>query len=279
MYYFLKNKDFNLGEYDFDIVCTPRFTKKEQMVFDCFVNSFDINKEFCEFNEDKLKMTENEIQKEIHNLSKKTIYCRIFKENIEISKFYFNIFDIVVIESGKVIYKFSNELRLTKKKGNFYSRINVMAFLQFKYGYTKEIFKMILRENKRKGYIEFTLSQIKEILNIDADTYNRYYDLENKVFNPTIKDIEYGEIGLWFEKIKKNNSKTSRVTGVKIHYSNLYHIEVHRDTNEILKEFASHIEDFTEAYEIIYDYRKIYTFEETINYVKDNLEKIFKSKK
>lgn len=28
MYYFLKNKDFNLGEYDFDIVCTPRFTKR-----------------------------------------------------------------------------------------------------------------------------------------------------------------------------------------------------------------------------------------------------------
>ena len=114
MYYFLKNKDFNLGEYDFDIVCTPRFTKKEQMGFDWFVNSFAVNKEFCEFNEDKLKMTEAEIQKEIHNLTKKTIYCRIFKENIEISKSYFNIFDIVVIESGKVIYNFNSVTKTNK---------------------------------------------------------------------------------------------------------------------------------------------------------------------
>ena len=32
MYYFLKNKDFNLEEYDFEIDCIPRFTKKEQDV-------------------------------------------------------------------------------------------------------------------------------------------------------------------------------------------------------------------------------------------------------
>ena len=29
MYYFLKNKDFDLENYDFDIEYLPRFTKKE----------------------------------------------------------------------------------------------------------------------------------------------------------------------------------------------------------------------------------------------------------
>lgn len=279
MYYFLKNKDFNLGEYDFDIVCTPRFTKKDQSVFDFFVNNFDIDKDFSEFPKDKLKLKESELEKELHDLSKKTIFCRIFKENVEISKFYFNIFDIIVVESDKVIYKFSNEIRLTKKRGNFYSRINVLAFLQFKYTYTKEIFKVILRENKRKSYIEYDIKDFKKLLHIDEDTYSRYYDLENKVLNPTIKDIEYGEISLWFEKVKRNDNKTSRVTSVRIHYSNLYHIAVHRDTNEILKEFASYIEDFTEAYDIVCDYRKIRNFQETYDYVKNNLPDIFKSKK
>lgn len=279
MYYFLKNRDFNLGEYDFDIVCTPRFTKKDQSVFDFFVNNFDINKDFSEFPKDKLKLKESELEKELHDLSKKTIFCRIFKENVEISKFYFNIFDIIVVESEKVVYRFSNEIRLTKKRGNFYSRINVLAFLQFKYTYTKEIFKVILRENKRKSYIEYDIKDFKKLLHIDEGTYSRYYDLENKVLNPTIKDIEYGQISLWFEKIKRNENKTSRVTAVRIHYSNLYHIAVHRDTNEILKEFATYIEDFTEAYDIVCDYRKIYNFQETYEYIKSNLPDIFKSKK
>ena len=279
MYYFLKNKDFNLQEYDFDIVCTPRFTKKDQSVFDFFVKNFDVNNEFSEFPAEKLKMTEDELEKELHNLAKKTIFCRIFKEDMEISKFYFNIFDIVVVESGKIVYRFSNEIRLTKKKGSFYSRINVLAFLQFKYSYTKEIFKVILRKNQRKSYVDYTIPELKKLLNIDENTYNRYYDLENKVLNLTIKDIEYGEIGLWYEKIKKNDNKTSRVTGVRIHYSNLYHIEVHRDTNQILKEFSSYIEDFTDAYEIVSSYRKIYTMEETFRYIRDNLPNIFKVKK
>jgi len=154
-----------------------------------------------------------------------------------------------------------------------------MAFLQFRYSYTKEIFKLTIKQNKRKGYMDFSLKEMKKILNISDNNYNRYYDLENKVLNPIIKDIECGEIGIWFEKIKKNDLKTSRVTGIRIHYSNLYHIEVHRDTNEILKTFASYIEDFTEAYELVYSYRKLKTFKETSDYVKNNLPDIFLSKK
>ena len=276
MYYFLKNKDFNLEEYDFEIDCIPRFTKKEQDVFDCFVANFKYEQEFSEFPENKLKISEEELQKIIFNLMKKNVYCHVFKDKTEITKIYFNIFDVVVIEDSKVVYKFSDEIRATKRKGNFFSRINVLAFLQFKYSYTREIFKLILRRNKRQDYLEFTIKEIKDLLGIDKDRYNRYYDLENKVFNPTIKDIEYGEIGLWFEKIKRNGLKTSRVTGVKIHYTNIYHVQVHRDTNEILKKFTDYIEDFAQAYEVVSSYRKLKTFDETLEYIETNLDTVFK---
>ena len=90
MYYFLKNKDFNLEVYDFSIDCSPRFTKKEQDVFDCFVANFNYQDEYSEFDESQLKMDENEIQKIIFSLMKKTIYCNVFKDNIEITKLFFN---------------------------------------------------------------------------------------------------------------------------------------------------------------------------------------------
>ena len=277
MYYFLKNKDFNLEVYDFSIDCSPRFTKKEQDVFDCFVANFNYQDEYSEFDESQLKMDENEIQKIIFSLMKKTIYCHVFKDNIEITKLYFNIFDVVVIEENKIIYKFSDEIRATKRRGNFYSRINVLAFLQFRYSYTRELFKLILRGNRRQGYMVYSLKEIKDLLKIDKEKYHRYYDLENKVFNPTMKDIEYGVVGLWFEKIKKNNVNTSRVTGVRIHFTNIYHVQVHRDTNEVLKAFSEHIEDFAQAYDVVSGYRKLYTLSETMFYVQENLDTIFKS--
>lgn len=276
MYYFLKNEKFNLEEYDFDIQCNPRFTRREHDVFSYFIKNFSMEKEFSEFNENKVKFDKKELKDIVNNIAKKVVYCYVFKNDTVISEFYFNIFDIVIFESKKVIYKFSNELRLSKKRGNFYSKINVMAFLQFRYTYTKEIFKLIVRQKERKGHMDYSLKEIKTLLNVDEKKYNRYFDLDNKVLNPTIKDIEYGEIGLWFEKIKNNNLKTSRIIGVRINFVNIRYIELHKDINDILKLNAEYIDDFTKAYEIIHAYRNLHTSEETISYVKNNLETIFK---
>lgn len=276
MYYFLKNKDFKLEDYDFEIECTPKFTKKEQEIFQTFITHFNPNEKYSEFHVRKLKLKESEIKKYIFSLAKKTIYCHVFKENIEITNLYFSIFDVLVIEGDTVIFAFSEEIKANKEIGNFYNRVNILAFLQFKYSYTKELFKLTLKKNNKQDYIEFTIEEIKKLLKIDKDKYHRYYDLEGKVFNLIIDDIEYGGIRLWFEKIKNNDLKNSRVVGVKVHYIHSYHIQVHRDTNEILKIYMNSIEDFAQAYQIVYNYRKLSTLPETMKYVKDNLNTIFK---
>lgn len=275
MYYFLKEENFNLEEYGFDIDVSPRFTKREHEILDCFFKFFNVEEEFSEFPQKMMDIHAEELEKVIYNLSKKVVVCRIYKENQKISKFFFNIFDIVVFEESKVIYKFSNEIRLCEKRGNFYSRINVTAFLRFKHSYTKDIFKVIQRENKRKGYVEYSMAEVKELLGIKGDKYTRYYDLERKVFNPTIKDAEFAEVNLWYEKIKNSDSKNSRVVGVRIHYTNMYRIEIHRDTNDLLKRYVDYIEDFTSAYKLIYNYRKIHPLEKTIEHIQSDVEGFF----
>lgn len=275
MRYFLKNKDFKLEDYDFEIECTPKFTKKEQELFQTFITHFNPNEKYSEFHVSKLKLKEFEIKKYIFALAKKTIYCHVFKDNIEITNLYFSIFDILAIEEDTIIFAFSEEIRACKEIGNFYNRVNILAFLQFKYDYTKELFKLTLKKNSKQECMEFSIEEIKNILKIDKDKYHRYYDLEGKVFNLIIDDIEYGGIRLWFEKIKNNDLKNSRVVGVKVHFIHSYHIQVHRDTNEILKVYMNYIEDFAQAYQIVYNYRKLSTLPDTMKYVKDNLDTIF----
>jgi len=272
MYYFLRNKDFNLEEYDFDINCCPRLTLKEHKLFDKLLENYSFSNDFSEIEISTLKYSDEELHKIIENINKKSIFCQIFQNKLNISQFYFNIFDIAVFEENKLIFRFSKEINLVYKRGNFYSRINILAFLRFKLCHTKYIFKIILRENKREGFIEYSIDEFKKLINISKDKYIRYYDLEQKILNPLIKDIEFGDVLLNFEKIKNNNLKTSRIIGIRLNFTNIYHLEIHKSTNYILKKFAENINDFSRAYEMIYDYRKIHTEEETLNYIRENIK-------
>ena len=272
MYYFLKNKNFNLENYDFDISCNPRLTLKEHDFFNTLVENYSMDKDFSEAKIKNLKYSEKELKKLIENINKKSIFCQIFQESTTISSFYFNIFDIVAIEDNKLIYKFSKEIFLSYKRGNFYNRINILAFLRFKLYHTKHILKVISRENTSHGYIEYSLEEFKKLLNISTDKYLRYYDFEQKILKPLTKDIELAHMHINFEKIKNDKQKTSRIIGVRLNYTNSYHVELHKSTNRILKEFAENINDFAKAYEIVYDYRKIHSEEDTSNYIKENLK-------
>jgi len=275
MYYFLKKENFNLEENSFDIDISPRFTKKEHEVFSTFIKSFHIEEEVSEFEYKYLNKSKDEIEKIIQSLTKKVVNCRIYKDDVEISKMFFNLFEIVVLEKEKVIYKFSKEVKSSYEKGNFFSRVNIMAFLQFKSLATAEIFKLILKKNKRDGVLEFSVDEIKDILGIKRDKYSRYYDMERKVFKPTIKDIECANISISYEKIKSSDSKNSRISGIRLRFTNIYHMEIHKDTNELLRKYVNYIEDFTTAYDIIYQYRKIHNLEATIKYIEQNIGEIF----
>jgi len=210
------------------------------------------------------------------NLLKKTVYCHVFigkKEKIEI---YFKLFDYIIIENEKLIYKFSKEIRDSKKLGNFYTRINLRGFLKFKISYTKEIYKIIAKNNNKKDVLEYSLDEFKKILKIDGELYKRYYNFENKVLNPIKKDIEIADVILWFEKIKNNESKNSKVVGIKIHYINSPISKLHKETNEIMKKFHEHIEDYARTYELIYQFKKYNSVEDTLKYIENNYSYIFK---
>lgn len=277
MYYFLKNRNFNIEEYNFDVECTPKMTKKEQYLLEYFLKYFDPKQDYSSFEESEIKLSSDELQKNIFSLSRKVIHCHVFNGVQDITKLYFGIFDIIAKENGKIIYRLSNEMKASQIIGSLYNRLDIMAFLQFEHNYTKEFFKLTRKKNKKQDCIEFDIQEIKDFLKLDKTKYTRYYDLENKIFNPVIKDIEeHGRIKLWFEKIKNNDLKNSKVVGVKVNFIHFYYMEVHIDTNKILKMYSDYIEDFSKAYQDIYNYRMLATMPETMKYVKDNLETIFK---
>lgn len=279
MYYFLKKEDFHLEKYDFDIEISPRLTKKEQEILNLFLTYFDIEKEYSEFVFDfkVFNLTIEELKKYIYNMNKKVISVYLYEGEKELTSLYFNIFDIVVFQENKVIYKLSEELRLAHNYGNFFNRFNILAILKFKSMYSYNLFKLLIKNVSPKKEFEFELNLIdlKKILNIPEDKYKRFYDFEAKVLKPVLKDLELFTPHIYIEKIKSKKGKGSKITGIKFHAINTFHIEVNKDTNLLLKEFTDYIEDFSIAYENVYSYRKTHSLLDTKNYILQNIDTIF----
>lgn len=272
MYYFLKNKDFDLENYDFDIEYLPRFTKKEKEILLLLLKNHNNQEEYS-----VLKLSghgfEN-IEKTLTSLMKKIIYCNISKKKEKISSLYFQIFEFIILENKEIVYKFSNEILKANKEGNFYSRIHLLGFLKFRHEYTGELFKVILKQLKKEGTLTYPLDDFKKLLKIDALNYERYYNFEQKVLKPIAKDMEEAGVILYFKKIKNSLAKTSRINAIEIHYKNFTISQLHKDTNEIIRKYSNIIEDFAKAYEIIYNYRKFNSMEATLKYIEENKESL-----
>lgn len=279
MYYFLKKENFNLDIYDFDIDILPRFTKSEQKIFKFLLELLNKENEYTEivYENKLLKISFEKFKETINNILKKTINMCIFKDSLEITSFSFNIFDIVVFEDKKIIYKFSREIILAQEYGNIYNRLFLIAILMFENKYSYNFLKILLKNLRAEKEItlEFTLDEFRHILGVPHNKYTRFYDLETKILNPIIKDLEVSETYIQFIKIKSNKRKGSKITGIKIFTTNSFYMEINRDTNILLKEYASKVEDFSIAYKNIYSYRKTHNLDETTEFINKNIELIF----
>lgn len=278
MYYFLKKENFNLDKYDFDVNINPRFTKKELKILKVFLKFFKVEEEYTEvdFSKKYFDCSLEELKKAINKINKKAISIYIYQDGKELTSLYFNIFDIVVFQEEKIIYKLSEELRLSYGYGNFFSRIRILTIIQFQSNYSYKFFKLVSKSifPQKEIVFEVSLEELRDKLGITEGVYERFYDFERKIINPILKDVESFSPHIYYEKIKSRSGKGSKIIALKFHIINPFHIEVNRDTNLIIKEYNSDIEDFSVAYKKIYSYRKTHSLEETREFVANNLDEI-----
>ena len=65
MYYFLKDANFNLENYEFDVEVNPKFTKKEQIFLKEFIDNYSSEKEYSMLNINNLPLKDDDIKKTI----------------------------------------------------------------------------------------------------------------------------------------------------------------------------------------------------------------------
>jgi len=130
-----------------------------------------------------------------------------------------------------------------------------------------------LSNDLEEGFIEFSLKEFKELLEI-SNSYDRFYDFSKKVLDPIMDDLNtFSEYQVCYSKLKNSEGASSKIVGIKINYVNKKIKEFRKLSNELLTIIKDKVENFDVIYSIIFETIKLHGY----SYVNENIKFVYTS--
>ena len=195
-------------------------------------------------------------------LENKIIYTVISADNTEIMRGRFNLLSSYSIQQDILSYVFPKEILESTGEENYFSALDFLVSIELELERSLILYKELSRSLdsiKRKNSVEIELEKYKELMDA-ADMYKRMYDLERKIIEPTLKDINsYSQYFISVDKIKENNNPKSKVKSLVFH---IYLKEDNEKIQHLLNMFPADIRNKNSVREKTEDfyYREGYDF-------------------
>lgn len=207
-------------------------------------------------------------------LDNKIIYNIGFTDNDEVIKGKFNLMSSYNIRKEILNYTFPLDILESMNNENYFSTLDFLVSIELELERSLILYRELTRNNnagERKFKVEIEINRYKELMQT-VDIYKRIYDLERKVINPTIQDINnYSQYHIIVDKVKENLNSKSKVKFLLFevylkddfnkmqHLLGLFPLEFRKD-----EELEEKIEEYyyKEGYDFVY---------KAIDYSKENL--------
>lgn len=262
------SKKFNLN-IDFELIYYKNFSKNDHLFKQFLI------KNALSFHNTSFTIYEEEIKKFLSLSHSETFFA--FLNKFFFKKIYlkYNIvseeeYSLVGISPILNFSHFRNTYTITLDntffniilgKENFNQKISLKILLSFSTSSIQYIY-FLIEKNKT---VSFTLEEFKEIFKL-KNHYSRFFDLEKKIILPTIAEIENTtSLKITYEKIKKSNSKNSKIEQIKFSTldTNLFEI--------LLRKITKYSNNLPLIKKLLYKYSKLYSLE----YLEKNIEYTF----
>lgn len=180
--------------------------------------------------------------------------------------------DILIILSAEFFKSF--------QINNFFKFLSINEIVLFKEKHSLPVFLLLLKNYSNKE-LHFSIEEMKYFLKIEDQKYLRYYDFEKNVILKVVADInQYSHLTLTYEKIKKSESKNSKIIGIKFKFIATIKEESSEFINRLLSQGKEYIDDFVEFQNICFEHFESHGENmvlENFNYSLDNFETNFLS--
>ena len=210
-------------------------------------------------------------------LDNKIIYNISFTDSDEVIKGKFNLMSSYNIRQEILNYTFPLDILESMGNENYFSTLDFLVSIELELERSLILYRELTRniDNKQKKFkVEIEIDRYKELMQT-VDIYKRIYDLERKVINPTVQDINnYSQYHIIVDKIKENLNEKSKVKFLvflvylkedfnKIqHLLELFPLE-YRNDNKLKEKVEEYY--YKEGYDFVY---------KAVSYSKENLNSL-----
>ncbi|WP_297598463.1 replication initiation protein [uncultured Cetobacterium sp.] len=266
----MKKTAFDFSKNDIFIDTDKKLNKKEREFLEVIRDKYKgKNEKHITFNEKELRnivKDRSSIEEFLDKFSKRRIHLRLIEKGEEIFFSSFSIFDFYMKNREEYRIYISRSLKSLKESGIF-DDIDLLLILLFK---EKKSFQLYLAmiKNRTKGKFLLTRDQLKELLGVAQENYERFYDFEKTILRPALNDInELTKYNIDYKKIKNSEGFTSKIMEIEFVFNHKLSPIIASEIDSLLLPLRDRVDSIAKVSKIIEET----LLKEGIDFVRNNL--------
>ncbi|MGL5049291.1 MAG: hypothetical protein ACRC6A_05165 [Fusobacteriaceae bacterium] len=226
---FFKNNIFLLND--------KKFNKKEQEFLTLIRDKYELkNQDSLIFNRKELEQItkhKETIEFFLEKFSKRKINLSLNEKDKSIFFASFSIFDFYFRSGDDYKFFLSSSLKHLKKI-DIFKKLDLLLILLFKSENSFPLYLHMMR-NLNQGEFLLTKNELKEILGVEQESYERFFDFEKIILKPVLEDINnLTQYNISYSKIKNTEGSTSKIVKIQFFFHHKLSSHVLEEIDKIL---------------------------------------------
>ena len=266
----MKKVAFDFSKNDISIDTDKKLNKKERDFLEIIREKYKgRNEKYIIFSEKELisiVRSKELIEDFLDKFSKRRIHLKLVEKDEEIFFASFSIFDFYMRNRDEYRLYISRSLKSLKESGIF-DDIDLLLILLFK---DKKSFQLYLAmiKNRNQGGFTITRDQLKELLGVGQENYERFYDFEKTILKPALDDInQLTKYNIEYKKIKNSEGFTSKIMEIEFIFDHKLSSILSEEIDRLLLPLRDRVDSISRVSKIIEEA----LLKEGIDFVRNNL--------
>ncbi len=266
----MRKMTFDFSKNDIFIDTDKKLNKKERDFLEIIRERYKgKNEKYIIFTEKELKSIVKErglIEDFLDKFSKRRIHLKLIEKGEEIFFSSFPIFDFYMRNREEYRLYISRSLKSIKESGIF-DDIDLLLILLFK---DKKSFQLYLTmiKNRNQGGFLIGKDQLKELLGVGQENYERFYDFEKTILKPVLEDInQLTKYNIEYKKIKNSDGFTSKIMEIEFIFSHKLSAILVEEIDRLLLPLRDRVDSISTISKVIEEA----LLKEGVEFVRNNL--------
>ncbi|MGL5981853.1 MAG: hypothetical protein ACRCZR_00880 [Cetobacterium sp.] len=202
----------------------------------------------------------------LDKFSKRRIHLKMIEKNEEIFFSSFSIFDFYLRNRDEYRLYVSRSLKSLKESGIF-DDIDLLLILLFKDKKSFQLYLAMIKNRNQNGFL-ISRDNLKELLGVGQENYERFYDFEKTILKPALDDInQLTKYNIEYSKIKNSDGFTSKIMEIEFKFSHKLSPILAGEVDRLLLPLRDRVDSISKISKVIEET----LLKEGVDFVRNNL--------